>query len=95
MKKSDFMLALSAACLCFSSLADAANFYWVGVSNDWRNAASYSSVAGGPGGTQMPGAEDRVVLSANQKVYVDDSAAAPGEELGVNAVSLNPFYNGD
>jgi len=65
MKKLDFMLALSAACLCFSSVVDAANFYWVGVSNDWRNAASYSSVAGGPGGTQMPGAEDRVVLSAN------------------------------
>lgn len=73
MKKSDFMLALSAACMCFSSVADAANFYWVGVSNDWRNAASYSSVAGGAGGTQMPTAEDRVVLSANQKVYVDDS----------------------
>ena len=73
MRKRVFMLAASAACLCFSSLADAANFYWVGVSNDWRNAASYSSVAGGPGGTQMPGAEDRVVLSANQKVYVDDS----------------------
>ena len=28
-------------------------------------------------------------------VSIDDSAAAPGEELGVNAVSLNPFYNGD
>ena len=25
-------------------------------------------------------------------VSIDDSAAAPGEELGVNAVNLNPFY---
>ena len=26
-------------------------------------------------------------------VSIDDSTAAPGEELGVNAVSLNPFYS--
>ena len=50
-----------------------ADFHWVGASNDWRNSASYSSVAGGEGGTQMPGADDRIVLSANQRVYVDDS----------------------
>ena len=50
-----------------------ADFHWVGASNDWRNPASYSSVAGGEGGTQMPGEDDRVVLSKNQRVYVDDS----------------------
>ena len=36
-----------------------------------------------------------LAASAEAVVSIDDSAAAPGEELGVNAVSLNPFYNGD
>lgn len=73
MKKKHSMLALLVVCLCCSSILEAANFYWVGASNDWWNAASYSSVKGGTGGTQMPGADDRIVLSANQRVYVDDS----------------------
>ena len=61
---------------CFAISAQSlfsANFYWVGASNDWVKAGSYSSVVGGEGGTQMPGADDRIVLSANQRVYVDDS----------------------
>ena len=33
-----------------------------------------------------------LAASAEAVVSIDDSAAAPGEELGVNAVSLNPFY---
>ncbi|MBR6586206.1 MAG: hypothetical protein IKK82_02185, partial [Kiritimatiellae bacterium] len=76
MKKKHSMLALLVVCLCCSSILEAANFYWVGASNDWWNAASYSSVKGGTGGTQMPGADDRVVLSANQRVYADDSTIA-------------------
>ena len=51
-------------------------FYWVGKSNDWWNSASYSSVKGGEGGTQMPGTDDRIVLSENQRLYVDDSTIA-------------------
>ena len=51
-------------------------FYWVGKSNDWWNSASYSSVKGGEGGTQMPGTNDRIVLSENQRLYVDDSTIA-------------------
>ena len=51
----------------------AKDFYWVGASNDWWNAASYSSAPEGPGGTEMPGSEDRVVLTPNQRVFVDDS----------------------
>ena len=76
MKKQQFTLAVLVACMCCSLILEAANFYWVGASNDWWNAASYSSVKGGTGGTQMPGADDRVVLSANQRVYADDSTIA-------------------
>lgn len=76
MKKQQFTLAVLVACMCCSLILEAANFYWVGASNDWWNAASYSSVKDGTGGTQMPGADDRVVLSANQRVYADDSTIA-------------------
>ena len=65
-------ILLACAAMSAHSLFSA-DFHWVGASNDWRNPASYSSVAGGEGGTQMPGADDRIVLSANQRVYVDDS----------------------
>ncbi|MBQ9740974.1 MAG: hypothetical protein IJV91_08560, partial [Kiritimatiellae bacterium] len=30
--------------------------------------------------------------SVEASVSIDDSAAVPGEELGVNAVSINPYY---
>ena len=67
-------LLVSVIALC--NVAVATNYYWVGASNDWWNAASYSLTKGGAGGTVMPGADDRVIISKEEKVYVDDDTIA-------------------
>ena len=46
-------LILSGCAIMLAQSLLFANFYWVGASNDWRNPASYSSVAGGEGGTHL------------------------------------------
>ena len=90
---------LSISLICMAVLVNSlysANFYWVGASNDWWNAASYSSVKDGTGGTQMPGADDRVVLSANQRVYVDDSTISffsTIKEIEISGINIVANFN--
>lgn len=72
-KASVIVLACAALSLRYVHSAD---FYWVGASNDWWNAASYSASEGGSGGTQKPGPDDRVVISSDQQVFVDDFTIA-------------------
>ena len=67
-------LFVAVMALCGSAFAT--NYYWVGASNDWWNAASYSLTKNGPGGTEMPGPDDRVTAVANQRIYVDDTTIA-------------------
>ena len=56
--------------------ACATEWYFVGASNDWWNAASYSKTASPSGNTVMPGATDRIVTSKGQKLYFDDTTVA-------------------
>lgn len=48
-------------------------YYYVGASNVWNSAEAYSLTPGGAGGAGKPGAEDTIVLSKDQVVYLDDS----------------------
>ena len=48
------------------------NWYFVGASNDWWNAASYSTSTTANGNTVMPGGTDRIVTRKGQKLYMDD-----------------------
>ena len=56
--------------------ACAAEWYFVGASNDWWNAASYSKTASPSGNTVMPGGTDRIVTRKGQKLYFDDTTVA-------------------
>ncbi|MBQ2630775.1 MAG: hypothetical protein IJG13_13960, partial [Kiritimatiellae bacterium] len=54
----------------------ATEYYYVGTSNDWRNAASYSLTQSASGNTTMPGSEDRIVTKKGQILYMDDTTVA-------------------
>ena len=56
-----------------SSVFGVTNYYYVGASNDWWNAASYSTEQGGSPDSVMPAAEDILILTQGQTVYVDDT----------------------
>ncbi|MBQ3344638.1 MAG: hypothetical protein IJG84_22300 [Kiritimatiellae bacterium] len=51
-------------------------YYFVGASNDWWNAASYSLTQSASGNTTMPGSEDRIVTKKGQILYMDDTTVA-------------------
>lgn len=54
----------------------ATDWYYVGGSNDWWNAASYSTTTSPSGNTTMPGAGDLIVTRTGQKLYMDDTTVA-------------------
>lgn len=56
--------------------ACAADWYFVGASNDWWNAASYSTSASPSGNIVMPSGTDRIVTRKGQKLYFDDTTVA-------------------
>ena len=56
--------------------SDAATWYYVGSSNDWWNAASYSKTEAPSGNTQMPGAGDLIYPQSGQELFMDDSTVA-------------------
>ena len=71
MKKAIIASGLAVACL---SGIGAAEYTWVGASNDWSNVASYT-VDGSPA-TTLPGRDDEILLPAGSNVYADDSTIA-------------------
>ena len=58
------------------SVAATKEYYFVGASNDWWNAASYSLTQSPSGNTTMPGSEDRIVTKKGQILYMDDTTVA-------------------
>ena len=63
-------------CLQASWPALSATWYYVGSSNDWWNAESYSATTSPSGNTVMPGATDRIATRTGQKLYFDDTTVA-------------------
>ena len=65
----------------------ATEYYYVGASNDWWNAASYSTTTSPSGNTTMPGASDSVVARKGQKLYMDDTTIAFLN--GIRGINMN------
>lgn len=49
--------------LCFSVCAHSADYYWVGRSGNWTDAANWSLTANGKGGAGIPTASDNVTIA--------------------------------
>ena len=75
-----------AGIFCSSVSSGGTIYYYVGASNVWNTAACYSLTEGGEGGDGVPGSEDVIRISKNQKVYLDDSSI--GFLNGVKEVSF-------
>ena len=73
MRKIIIMVCASAL---LPSIAATKEYYFVGASNDWWNAASYSLTQSASGNTTMPGSEDRVITKKGQILYMDDTTVA-------------------
>lgn len=86
------ILGLFASAL-LPSVAATKEYYFVGASNDWWNAASYSLTQSASDNTTMPGAQDRIVTKKGQKLYMDDTTVAflntvGGINMGTSGASL-------
>ena len=73
-------------------------WYWVGASNDWWNAASYSKTQapGDTPNTQMPGSDDTLQLMEGQKVYVDDTTISffsTIAQVHVRESNISAYFN--
>ena len=68
--------AVLLAFICVSVQSFSATYYFVGASNDWWNAASYSTSPSPSGNTVMPGETDRIKTKTGQKLYFDDTTVA-------------------
>ena len=73
-KRFGCVMAVCAAML--TANLQATDYYWVGASNDWWNAASYSLTSGGAGGTVMPGRDDEIIVPSGSELYADDTTIA-------------------
>ena len=62
---------LLALLLCFSVFTYGRDFYWVGKSGNWNDAANWSLTAGGSGGAGIPGHSDNVFVF--QEIALDRS----------------------
>ena len=71
-----YAVAILSSCMLVSLPAVSATWYYVGASNDWWNAESYSATTSPSGNTVMPGATDRIATKTGQKLYFDDTTVA-------------------
>lgn len=68
-----------------SGIVRAADFYWVGGSGNWSDAAHWANQSGGQGGAGVPGTGD--------DVYVDDNSFTSSGEIELSSdASIGSFH---
>jgi len=67
---------LGVCLLALATPAAAKNWYYVGGSDQWLDAASYSTTTSPSGNTEMPGSEDCILIRKGQHLTVSDSTVS-------------------
>jgi gliding motility-associated-like protein len=72
--------------LCLSASAYGKDFYWVGKTGNWNDAANWSSSSSGPGGAGVPDVGDNVIAEQQATATHPDTISVSGE------VWMNDFH---